>query len=255
MMKQESSQKLASDSTEAQKIADALLSKNKEVASVKTRDKAKVKNLDMHVRSDKELAEDLKRNSCKNRFYYRAKNEDEHIVRVNTTYVNLLTNMREDFNSTVARVAIDDVLRAELLKHQHVAFTSRSIVDILQICGASYTDSIRNAIKYLATLQYVHYRASKLDAQYAKTKKVFVLNIKHATFADIIETFTTEQKQKLVDKMAENQAERQAAKTERKANRTEMEQWFKDNGIDSAKIHSYIGFGQGKGGHRGNINQ
>jgi len=63
---------------------------------------------------------------------------------------------------------------------------------------------------------------------------------------------TAEQKQKLLDKMAENQKERQEARAERKQNRDEMEQWLKDNGIDSEKLHSYIGFGQGQGGRHGN---
>jgi gamma-glutamyltranspeptidase len=52
---------------------------------------------------------------------------------------------------------------------------------------------------------------------------------------------TAEQKQKVLDKMAANQAEKQAEKAERKQNREEMEQWFKDNGIDGEKLRSYIG--------------
>lgn len=51
---------------------------------------------------------------------------------------------------------------------------------------------------------------------------------------------TVEQKQKILDKMAE-------AKEARSQKREEMRQWFKDNGIDSDKIHEYIGFGFGKG--------
>lgn len=58
---------------------------------------------------------------------------------------------------------------------------------------------------------------------------------------------TAEQKQKILDKMGENQAERQAARGEKRQNRQEMEQWFTDNGIDADKIHDYIGFGQGRG--------
>jgi hypothetical protein len=58
---------------------------------------------------------------------------------------------------------------------------------------------------------------------------------------------TVEQKQKILDKLAENQTERLANKAEKKQNKEEMKQWFSDNGIDADKIHSYIGFGQGKG--------
>jgi outer membrane murein-binding lipoprotein Lpp len=56
---------------------------------------------------------------------------------------------------------------------------------------------------------------------------------------------TVEQKQKIVDKFAE-------VKEKRGEKRSELQQWFKDNGIDSGKIHSYIGFGDGSGkGGRG----
>lgn len=55
-----------------------------------------------------------------------------------------------------------------------------------------------------------------------------------------------EQKQKILDKMAENQANRGEGKGQRGQRREEMDQWFKDNGIDSAKIHNYIGFGPGR---------
>ena len=51
---------------------------------------------------------------------------------------------------------------------------------------------------------------------------------------------TPEQKQKIIDKQAELQGQRGQK-------RTEMEQWFKDNGIDSSKIHTYLGFGKGDG--------
>jgi hypothetical protein len=52
-----------------------------------------------------------------------------------------------------------------------------------------------------------------------------------------------EQKQKILDKMAENQANAGQKKGQRGQKKAEMDQWFKDNGIDSDKIHSYIGFG------------
>lgn len=57
---------------------------------------------------------------------------------------------------------------------------------------------------------------------------------------------TTDQKQKILDKMAE-------LRNEKGSNRTEMDQWYKDNGIDSDKIHNYIGFGGGMGQGRGRM--
>lgn len=56
-----------------------------------------------------------------------------------------------------------------------------------------------------------------------------------------------EQKQKILDKMAENQANRGEMRGQKGRNREVMEQWYKDNGIDFEKIHDYIGFGQGRG--------
>lgn len=52
---------------------------------------------------------------------------------------------------------------------------------------------------------------------------------------------TTDQKQAILDKQATLRAERQQ-------HRTEMEQWYKDNGIDEEKVHDYIGRGNGMGG-------
>ena len=57
----------------------------------------------------------------------------------------------------------------------------------------------------------------------------------------------TEQKQKILDKVAENQANRGEMRGQKGKNRETMEQWYKDNGIDFEKIHDYIGFGQGRG--------
>lgn len=51
---------------------------------------------------------------------------------------------------------------------------------------------------------------------------------------------TSEQKQKIIDKRSEMRDERGRKKAE-------MEQWFSDNGIDSEKLHDYIGFGEGFG--------
>lgn len=58
---------------------------------------------------------------------------------------------------------------------------------------------------------------------------------------------TADQKQKILDKQATVQGQKGQK-------RTEMEQWYKDNGIDFDKIHQYIGFGgngQGNGEGRG----
>lgn len=58
---------------------------------------------------------------------------------------------------------------------------------------------------------------------------------------------TAEQKRKILDKQSELTGQRGQK-------RTEMQQWYKDNGIDFDKVHSYIGFdgnGQGRGGGRG----
>lgn len=55
---------------------------------------------------------------------------------------------------------------------------------------------------------------------------------------------SAEQKQKILDKQAE-------VRGQRGQKRAEMEQWYKDNGIDFDKVHSYIGFGGGFGGGRG----
>ncbi len=57
---------------------------------------------------------------------------------------------------------------------------------------------------------------------------------------------TTDQKQKILDKQAEE-------RTQVQNHRTEMQQWFSDNGIDSSKIHSYIGYGSGMGGGHGRM--
>lgn len=57
---------------------------------------------------------------------------------------------------------------------------------------------------------------------------------------------TAEQKQKILDKMAENQTVNTDGQNRGK-NREIMEQWFTDNGIDFDKIHDYIGFGPGNG--------
>lgn len=57
---------------------------------------------------------------------------------------------------------------------------------------------------------------------------------------------TAEQKQKILDKMATNKVENVQGQ-KKGQNKTEMEQWFKDNGIDSTKIHDYIGMGKGNG--------
>lgn len=55
---------------------------------------------------------------------------------------------------------------------------------------------------------------------------------------------TAQQKQQILDKQVELRG--QGGK-----NREEMQQWFEDNGIDSDKIHDYIGFGGGMGRGRG----
>jgi hypothetical protein len=58
---------------------------------------------------------------------------------------------------------------------------------------------------------------------------------------------TAEQKQKILDKQAEIQGQMGQK-------RTEMKQWYEDNGIDFDKVHQYIGFGgnrQGNGEGRG----
>lgn len=59
---------------------------------------------------------------------------------------------------------------------------------------------------------------------------------------------TAEQKQKILDKQAEH-------RTQAEKQRAEMEQWLKDNGINSDKLYDYIGRGNGGmnrgGGHRG----
>jgi len=52
---------------------------------------------------------------------------------------------------------------------------------------------------------------------------------------------TADQKQKILDKQAEE-------RTQMQNHRTEMQKWFADNGIDSDKIHDYIGYGKGMGG-------
>jgi len=60
---------------------------------------------------------------------------------------------------------------------------------------------------------------------------------------------TADQKQKILDKQAETEGQRGQK-------RTEMEQWYKDNGIDFDKLRDYIGFGgsgQGNGGGRGGL--
>jgi len=57
---------------------------------------------------------------------------------------------------------------------------------------------------------------------------------------------TAEQKQKILDKMAENQAANTDGQNRGK-NRDAMKQWYTDNGIDFDKIHDYIGFGPGNG--------
>jgi len=53
---------------------------------------------------------------------------------------------------------------------------------------------------------------------------------------------TGEQKQKILDKIAENQSQKSAGKGQKGQNRENMEQWLKDNGINADKIHDYIGF-------------
>lgn len=58
---------------------------------------------------------------------------------------------------------------------------------------------------------------------------------------------TAEQKQKILDKQSE-------IRGQRGQKRTEMQEWYKANGIDFDKVHEYIGFGgngQGNGGGRG----
>ena len=51
---------------------------------------------------------------------------------------------------------------------------------------------------------------------------------------------TSEQKQEIIDKQSEMRDERGQKKAE-------MQEWFSDNGIDSEKLHDYIGFGEGFG--------
>lgn len=58
---------------------------------------------------------------------------------------------------------------------------------------------------------------------------------------------TAQQKQKILDKQAE--LREQAGQK-----RGEMQQWFDDNGIDSDKVHEYIGFGGGMGRGQGGRN-
>lgn len=56
---------------------------------------------------------------------------------------------------------------------------------------------------------------------------------------------TSEQKQKILDKQAQNQKDRQSKKDE-------MTKWFSDNGIDQAKLKDYqIGLGHHGRGMRG----
>ncbi len=57
---------------------------------------------------------------------------------------------------------------------------------------------------------------------------------------------TQEQRDKLV-------AKRDEMRASRKQNREEMDQWFKDNGIDHSKLIPYMGGGQGGRGHGRNI--
>lgn len=56
---------------------------------------------------------------------------------------------------------------------------------------------------------------------------------------------TEEQKDKIVAKMSEK-------KTARSQMRADMQQWFRDNGIDQTKLKSYLGGGTGhQGGRKG----
>lgn len=57
---------------------------------------------------------------------------------------------------------------------------------------------------------------------------------------------TQDQKDRIVAKMSEK-------RTERRAMRSEMQQWFKDNGIDETKLQSYLGGGREGMGHRGGM--
>lgn len=58
---------------------------------------------------------------------------------------------------------------------------------------------------------------------------------------------TSAQKEKLVEKLA---TRHQEMATERQENREEMNKWMTDNGIDSTKLHTYLG-GENKGLGRG----
>lgn len=52
---------------------------------------------------------------------------------------------------------------------------------------------------------------------------------------------TSDQKQKLIDKMAEREKQKEQ-------DRAAMSQWYKDNGIDQTKLGSYMGMGRGERG-------
>lgn len=73
---------------------------------------------------------------------------------------------------------------------------------------------------------------------------------------------TEDQKSALIEKMEENQAEREANREEfqnmtreerraqRQEHRDEMDQWFEDQGIDKDDLGLRGGMGKGHGGHR-----
>jgi len=75
-------------------------------------------------------------------------------------------------------------------------------------------------------------------------KAKLVFNLDKAVADGVI---TAEQKQMILDKIVENQSQRQETQKKRQQKMTGMQQWFSDNGIDATKLKNYISFGFGRG--------
>jgi hypothetical protein len=78
------------------------------------------------------------------------------------------------------------------------------------------------------------------EERQAERKAEISANLDKAVSDGVI---TAEQKQKILDKQAQNEQEREQKKAE-------MEKWAADNGIDFSKLKTY-GFGMGGRGHKG----
>lgn len=168
MSKQELSQKLASNSVEAQNRAKELLDKKTETATTQT-ETQKAKTSKRNVSAFEVVAVE-KQTSTEQRFYMRNfhKDEDATVVRHKTSH-----SKAEMIDNLVSYIS-------ELLNSQRVSFRSTDAINKFETFGSCYGDVVRNASSYLASKDIKLLVKRRVRAnQRTRYMYLYVVNIHH----------------------------------------------------------------------------